>query len=296
MYSSILWLRYDMLFLIALQQICWEPSPEEEKMRDPNPLAFGASLLLIAFVASGTAVLASDDAAVQATDPSAILTQIGFFYWTTIPEGTSRNDSDTFLFQPVLPLSKGNVLRPALPLLTSPEPDRKAGLGDLLVLDFQFFQAKKLKSTIGVGGAATFPTASDDLLGSGKYSIGPGMLWIYKGVPKNIFGVLVYNQTSVGGDDDRDDVNVMTVQPVWVGHFKWGYIGWTDQSATMNWETHKFTAPAGLRFGKVVSGKETLWNLAVQPYWTFREGGPADNDSWGVKFSATLVLPNMLKH
>ena len=80
-------------------------------------------------------------AAEAATDPSAILAQLGFQYWTTIPEG---NDTlgDTFLIQPVLPLTKNNVLRPALAVVGTPGANRETGIGDLLLLDVFIFQAK----------------------------------------------------------------------------------------------------------------------------------------------------------
>ena len=46
-----------------------------------------------------------------ATDPSAILTQFQNFFWTT-GSSDDKNISNTYLLQPVLPLSKNNVLRP----------------------------------------------------------------------------------------------------------------------------------------------------------------------------------------
>jgi hypothetical protein len=230
-----------------------------------------------------------------ATDPSAILMQMGFYYQGTYPEGTSRNDSDLFLIQPVLPLSSKNILRPTLPILNSPEPDRKAGLGDLFAFDLQLFPTKN--NTFGAGAAVTFPTASDDRLGAGKLSLGPAFVWLYKGVPKTLFGILAYNQWSVAGDDDRDGVNLLSVQPIFVKHFKWGYIRWTDQTATVDWKhNNRFVIPAGIGFGKVLKAK-TPWNFAVTPFWMFHEGccGMSDNDSWGIKFQATAIFPTLMQ-
>ena len=51
-----------------------------------------------------------------ATDPSAILTQFQNFFWTTSTED-NKNIANTYLFQAVLPLSKKNLLRPAIPLV-----------------------------------------------------------------------------------------------------------------------------------------------------------------------------------
>jgi hypothetical protein len=119
---------------------------------------------------------------------------------------------------------------------------------------------------------------------------------MYKGVPKNIFGLLAYNQWSFAGDDDRDDVNTLTFQPIWVGNFKWGYIGWSDQNATIDWEhDNEYSIPIGLRFGKVFKGDsaKTLLNVAVEPYYTYNEN---KDDVYGIKLAATFVKPTWLKH
>ena len=62
---------------------------------------------------SGASVAGGASLAEAATDPSAVLTQFQNFFWT---KGSSdnKNISNTYLLQPVLPLSKNNVLRPAL--------------------------------------------------------------------------------------------------------------------------------------------------------------------------------------
>jgi hypothetical protein len=151
------------------------------------------------------------------------------------------------------------------------------------------FQARN--ATWGIGPVAALPTASEDEFGTGKYSLGPTAMYMYKGVPKNLFGILVYNEWSVGGDSDRDDVNVLSFQPIWVIHFDWGYIGWTDQLATIDWENDdEYSIPVGLRFGKVFPGKTPL-NLAIQPYYYFNDSA---EDTYGIKLTASFVKPKWL--
>jgi hypothetical protein len=70
----------------------------------------------------------------------------------------------------------------------------------------------------------TLPTATDDTLGAGKWSAGPVVLYMYKGIPKSILGFMAYNQWSFAGESDRDKVNVLSFQPIWVRHLSWGYI------------------------------------------------------------------------
>jgi len=234
----------------------------------------------------------SVSAAEAATDPSAILAQLGFLYWNTVAEGDDFL-ANSWLIQPVLPLSKNNVFRPALPFVGTSGPNRKTGIGDLLLLDVFIFQAKN--ASWGIGPVASLPTASDDALGTGQYEVGPVAMYMYKGVPKNLFGILGYNLTSVGGDSSRADVNQFFFQPIWVKHFGWGYMGWTDQMSVIDWENdNALSFPVGLRFGKVFSGgKKTLMNLTAGFYYTFNEDR---DDEYGLKITATFIKPGWLNH
>ena len=225
----------------------------------------------------------------KATDPSAIFAQLANFFWTE-DTADDRGIANTYLFQPVLPLTASNVLRPAIPVVTTGGMDGVTGLGDLFLLDIHLGHTSS--GSWGAGVAASLPTATSDSIGSGKWSAGPAALYMYKGVPKNIFGILAYNQWSYAGDGDRAKVNVLSFQPIWVGHLKWGYLGWTDQTATVNWETNATSIPLGLRIGKVWMAKTPL-NLAVEPYYTLNSDR---ENTWGVKFGATLIMPTWLTH
>jgi hypothetical protein len=230
------------------------------------------------------------NAAEQATDPSAILTQLGLFYWTGNQKNSDQT-TDTFLFQPVLPMSKNNVLRPALPVIRSNGPTGKeTAVGDLFVLDAFMFQIPN--ATWGIGPVASLPTASKDQFGSEKYELGVTAIYIYKGIPKNILGILGYNLWSVAGESSRQDVNKFEFQPIWVSHFKWGYIGWTDQTAVIDWENDDWSFPVGLRFGKVFKGKTPL-NIAIEPYYTFNDVG---GNEYGFRLGVTFVKPGWLNH
>jgi len=226
----------------------------------------------------GTMTAAEKQAAIAkaATDPSAILTQLGFFGWTE-SSSDDKNIANTALFQPVLPLTKKNVLRPALPFITTGGPNGKSGIGDLFLLDVQINQVDS--GSWGWGGVASLPTATDDTLGSGKWEAGPMFMYINKKAladNHSIFGILLYNQWSFAGKSDRQDVNKFSFQPIWVHHTSWGYIGWTDILTTIDWKNdNQMSIPVGLRIGKVFPGK-TPFNAYIQPYYTFNNKGKDD--------------------
>jgi hypothetical protein len=93
-------------------------------------------------------------------------------------------------FQPIIPVTlseKWNMItRTILPTIDMPSPAsgiRSAfGLGDLNPTAF-FSPASSGKLVWGVGPSLTFPTATDPLLGNGKFCAGPGFVAVYKPGP-----------------------------------------------------------------------------------------------------------------
>jgi hypothetical protein len=236
---------------------------------------------------SGASAAGGADLAQAATDPSAILTQFQNFFWTT-GSSDDKNISNTYLLQPVLPLSKNNVFRPALPVVNT---SGKTGIGDLFLLDAFMNHVKT--GTWGWGVAGSVPIGADEFT-TDKWQAGPMLLYINKTSQKVLWGILGYNQWSFAGKSSASDVNLFTFQPIVVIHTGWGYWGWTDQTATVDWENDNRTSiPLGLRFGKVYMGKTPL-NAAVGFYYTLKNKGR--ENEFGVKFSATFIKPTWLKH
>ena len=236
---------------------------------------------------SGATEAGGADLASAATDPSAVLTQFQNFFWTT-GSSDDKNISNTYLLQPVLPMSKSNVLRPALPVVNT---SGKTGIGDLFLLDVFLYQVKT--GTWGWGVAGSVPIGADEFT-TDKWQAGPTLLYMNKTNKKYLWGILGYNQWSFAGKSVADDVNVLSFQPIFVYHTKWGYWGWTDQTATVDWEHDNQTSiPLGLRFGKVYPGKTPL-NAAVGFYYALNNKGR--ENTFGVKFTATFIKPKWLVH
>jgi hypothetical protein len=225
-----------------------------------------------------------------ATDPSAILTQWGMYGWTASSSDNNLT-ANTALFQPVLPLTKSNLLRPALPILTTGGADGVTGIGDLFLLDLWLIP--KGKATWGFGPVGTLPTATDKTLGKGKWQAGPGLVYLYKGWPKDILGALYYQQWSFAGKSDRESVSESQLQIVWTHHTSWGYFGWTDIANTYDFKNNRSSIALGPRFGKVFMAKHPL-NIAATPYYKINNKG-RDN-VWGLKMQFTLVTPELLRH
>jgi hypothetical protein len=93
------------------------------------------------------------------------------------------------------------------------------------------------------------PIGADEFT-TDKWQAGPTLLYMNKTSEKYLWGILGYNQWSFAGKSSAADVNILTFQPIFVYHTAWGYWGWTDQTATVDWENDNRTSiPLGLRFG-----------------------------------------------
>ena len=96
---------------------------------------------------------------------------------------------------------------------------RETGFGDMYYVGL-FSPKEAIKheaggsSVWGVGADLAIPTASEDVLGSGKWSAGPSALYAYLG-PKWKLGALWQQYFSFAGDSDRADVNMTNLQYFW---------------------------------------------------------------------------------
>jgi hypothetical protein len=95
--------------------------------------------------------------------------------------------------------------------------DRTSGFGDMVYVGVVApKESIKIESTggaflWGVGATAMFPTASEDILGTGKYSLGPTGVLAYLGKEWG-YGIFPQHWWSVGGDSGRSDVNYTNLQ------------------------------------------------------------------------------------
>jgi len=96
-----------------------------------------------------------------------------------------------------------------------PVPGEATGINDLLTGFWAFPKSHHGNWKFGAGPVFQFPTASDDSLGAGKWSAGPGFEIAYeKG--KWSFGTLGFQLWSFAGDEDRHSVNTLMLKPFFI--------------------------------------------------------------------------------
>jgi hypothetical protein len=235
-----------------------------------------------------------------ATDPSVPLTQFQIQNVFTPETYDATGYSNTTILQPVLSLdiSKNaffpfHVVRPTLPIIApTADPDGPrgvhGGLGDLALLDVYVRPLKEIKSSIGFGYAATFPTSTHPALGRGEWEFGPAFAFITQAVEKWNIGFLYEQPFSL-----ESNAYQVLFQPVVVRTLpdEW-YVGWGDLLMKLDDENGGYDLPISGRVGKVVKWRETPVNIFVQPSYT-PEGlrsGPG-GAVWSVKLNVTFLFP-----
>jgi len=261
----------------------------------------------------------------QATDPTAALIAVKFQNYLVIQsmdKGPIDADglANVFDLQVVAPIPKlgwfpRSIFRPTIPMVTTPDlsldipggtppggpgsdleftgiskdKGSQTGLGDtafvwLPVWDFDW-------GTVGFGPAGAFPTATDDILGARKWTLGPAIVGLFKMIPKVQFGALVFNTWSLGGPGDND-VNSMTIQPILTWHFAPGwYTGIGDPAFSFDWENdNNIYAPLSLRLGKIVTLGSQHIDVNVQGIYNVGDRIPG-KDRWGLKFTLNFLFP-----
>ena len=172
-------------------------------------IAFIVILFLQPMVAQG------DDLRSAVQNPIGSLISLSFKF--TFDEGAPNGSADFLSIQPVVPITVGDwnlVNRAIIPLIDlegtisgtqnipNPTPGNGAsGLGDINY-SIYFSPVKTGKVIWGAGPSLNLPTASDDQLGSGKWS--GGLTAVALTQPKfGSVGILGRQLWSFAGDNDR---------------------------------------------------------------------------------------------
>jgi hypothetical protein len=192
---------------------------------------------------------------------------------TDINIGTYSRNKNTLNIQPVIPTrmsEKWNLInRIITPVIYQPEISQPHlgtfGLGDMQPTFF-FSPSKPAKLIWGVGPALLLPTATDDNLGTGKWSVGPGLVALIQ-PPKWTIGVLVNNLWSFAGPSSRADVNTTTLQYFVNYNLQKGWYLSSDPILTANWNApsgNVWLVPFGGGIGRIFkAGAQPMNNLPV---------------------------------
>jgi hypothetical protein len=211
-----------------------------------------------------------------------------------------KGDGDQFYVnvQPVIPFHLNEdwnlISRTIVPIISQsdifPGAGTQFGLGDT-TQSFFFSPSKPVNGLVwGVGPVMYLPTATDNLLGSDKWGIGPTGLALWQGEGWTI-GMLANQIWSVAGDKNEPNINSTFLQPfiVYTTKEAWSYA--LNTESTYNWETSEWSVPINAQVSKIVRfGKLPVSLFVAARYWVDspEDVGPT---GWGARGGFTVLLP-----
>lgn len=173
-----------------------------------------------------------------------------------------HNDAQNILYvQPVIPFrltDEWNLIsRTVVPVIYQPElapgVGDTFGLGDIQLSLF-LSPAKPGVLIWGAGPVLQFPTATDDVLGQGKWGAGPTAAALTIQGPW-VVGALINNVWSFAGDGKRKAVNQMLLQPIISYNLPGGWYVNSIPMITADWKAdagERWTVPIGGGVGRIL--------------------------------------------
>jgi hypothetical protein len=270
-----------------------------------------ATTLLLAAAVALLATLQSfgqsqEDLAKAAQNPIANMVSLPFQLNATFNygiDGQPKRDTQYVLnMQPVIPFKLNEdwivITRTILPVVSQPLPFGDAspvgGIGNLQESLF-FSPAKPGKVIWGVGPVLQFPTASNDVLGSRKWSGGP--TFVVLTMPGRwVLGVLAQNVWSFAGPSGAPKVNQFLLQYFVNYNFKGGWYLTSAPINTANWEADskdRWTVPIGIGGGKIMRWGKQPVNLQLSYYYNaVRPSGMVPSGPYTIRFQLQFMFPN----
>jgi len=233
-----------------------------------------------------------------AQNPIADMISLPFQNNMNLNVGSDDEVQNVLNIQPVWPFSINEnwnlITRTIIPVISQPEiipgDGRTFGVGDIN-FTAAFSPAKPGKIIWGVGPVFLLPTATDDVLGTKKWGIGPSVVALKIQAPW-VYGALINNVWSVAGDDDRADVNQMLLQPFVNYNLPKGWYITSAPIITANWEAdsdNRWTVPIGAGVGKILRiGKQPI-NAQLSGYYNVET--PDEAADWQIRLQVQLLFP-----
>ena len=176
---------------------------------------------------------------------------------------------------------------PAFPGGSSSE--HTAGLSDLLHASF-VTPASSGKFIWGVGAMLSLPTATDESLGSDKWSIGPAVRLTYRTERWN-FGMIAGQRWSIAGSGNREDVSQLLVRGVIRRQLPNDWYFVSAPLIVANWGSpdQDWQVPVGGGLGRKFTLRKHPWAWSVQGYYNVIK--PDTAPDWVIRFAVIAAIP-----
>jgi hypothetical protein len=148
----------------------------------------------------------------------------------------------------------------------------------------------------GLGFNLGFPTATEDILGTGKWLAGPSGLGVYMG-PKWKIGALVQQYWDYAGDSDRDDVSLMNLQYfIFYSLDEVTAIG-ASPNIIANWEQDRdnaWTVPIGIGLVRTFQFGKLPVRFGAEAHYSIVQPDDTVGQEWNFRFYIIPAVPSAL--
>ncbi len=173
-----------------------------------------------------------------------------------------------------------------------------AGLADTF---FTTYISPRINDEFSLGLGATFVFPTDEPsreLGSGKFSMGPAVMFVYQTPESWTLSLQAQQIWSVIGSEGRDTVSQMIVNPAINYNLPDGWYLLSDMEVIANWESpsdQRWTVPIGAGIGKVFALGDNALDTRIEGYYNVvtpdqsSTGGPSA-PTWSIGATVSFIF------
>jgi hypothetical protein len=236
------------------------------------------AVLLVAVNAFAQQSSGTSDAA-QANNPLANFKALNFqdYYIGELTDPDKAANQFWVRYAQPVSIGKTNwIFRASLPVNTFPVPpnqETKTGLGDFNAFAAYLIGMGDPAVSFGIGPQLTVPTATEDQLGSEKWSAGFANVLFNAKSHRFQYGYLLTWQASFAGADDRPSVNTGAFQPFAFYQLGKGTYLRSAPIWVYNFQNDTYSLPLGLGIGQVIPKGKTVFNIFIEPQISVADTG-----------------------
>lgn len=254
----------------------------------------------------GAAKPSADEIAASLANPNTPLASLNLkFQYRQFEGDLPGADDETgtgLIFQPTLPFPLDGgakiLFRPAIPFqinqpvfdAASGDFDSESGIGDI-GYDLAYAPRSEGGRLLAYGIVGTIPTATEDSLGTDRWTLGPEFL-IGKTARKYVLGALLTHQRDIAGSGDAE-ISLTSFNPFYVFLPGGGWSVGTAPIMTYDHENDEATIPINLNAGKTVIWNGRPWKLGAEINY-YIDTPDAFAQEWFIGFSISPVVENGL--